>query len=569
MGVFSHIYKRPRLNQSWYDGKIVTHHEEETWLQLFIDLIFVAFFMTLGKGIAYCETYENEKEADVLGAAGLLFLLLFSLRYDIDMYANRFHSRDLVTRILYFIFTCGVVIMSLHIYKTNSSNACPYLGLQAKAELVGFILAYASIVALNGIAIYKNPRTQPQLGLEYFFSLLYLFFALVIVVPIPNDYLINFFRVTVPLNYLFRTEFLGQFIRPSFNKYLGPYLFVKDHGPLDMQREIIPLNIHVHQVRLCMFVMIATGEGMIQIIYPSLPSDLSYVDRIYMFVISCVVILFSLAMLYADAVVRDPHHSDHAMKRDGKIAGVIWTFSHAILGYFMFLTGIAIELAIALVYQNKPIDHSYDTLLGVCIGSATLTMTLMRSTHKGIHYLFCVITYMIFTIFFDCVRATAGLTNEEKQDETVAWNKGLRRKINYTFRILVCLLHYLFAYLEFIAEDGDSDDTTSTDTSFEGSTTGTSDFSAAAAASNDDTTNYHDVRQQDRFFYLHAALLAFSLLSEVAASFLCKKKDRSSAALTMSSRDLDMPIPTSSMTPTFDHSNPLHDSDDKVDDEKL
>ena len=167
------------------------------------------------------------------------------------------------------------------------------------------------------------------------------------------------------------------------------------------------------------------------------------------------------------------------------------------------------------------------------------------------------------------MRATAGLTNEEKQDETVAWNKGLRRKINYTFRILVCLLHYLFAYLEFIAEDGDSDDTTSTDTSFEGSTTGTSDFSAAAAASNDDTTNYHDVRQQDRFFYLHAALLAFSLLSEVAASFLCKKKDRSSAALTMSSRDLDMPIPTSSMTPTFDHSNPLHDSDDKVDDEKL
>jgi low temperature requirement protein LtrA len=135
-----------------------------------------------------------------------------------------------------------------------------------------------------------------------------------------------------------------------------------------------------------MFIMITIGEGMIQIIYPSLPSDESYIDRIYLFVFACVVILFSLAMLYADAVVRNPHDSDHAMKRDDKIAGVIWTFSHVVLGYFMFLTGIVIELAIALVYVNKPIEHSYDTLLGVCIGTATLIMTLMRSTHKGIVY---------------------------------------------------------------------------------------------------------------------------------------------------------------------------------------
>lgn len=390
MGVFSHIYKRPRLNQSWSNGQIVTHHEEETWLQLFIDLIYVAFFMTLGKGIAYCEGYENETEADVLGAAGLLFALLFGLRYDIDLYANRFHSRDLVTRILYFFFTCGVVIMSLHVYRVDSSNACPLLGLQAKAEMVGFIIAYSSIVFLNGIALYKNPLVQPQLGFEFFQSLLYLFFAIVITGPIEPGKIVNFFRVTVPINYLLRTEFLGQFIRPSFNKYLGPYLFVKDPGPLVLERDIIPLNIHVHQVRLVMFIMIATGEGLIQIIYPSMPNDQSYIDRIYIFVIACVVILFSLAMLYADAVVRNPHHGEHALKRDNKIAGVVWTFSHLILGYFIFLTGICIELAISLVYSNKPIHHSYDSLLGACLGSATLIMTLMRSTHKGmIVFVFC------------------------------------------------------------------------------------------------------------------------------------------------------------------------------------
>jgi low temperature requirement protein LtrA len=402
MGVFSHVYKRPRPNQSWNAGNIVTHHEEETWLQLFIDLIYVAFFMSLGKGIAYCEVYENEKESDVLGAAGLLFLILFGLRYDIDMYANRFHSRDVCTRCLYFVFTCGVVIMSLHIYKTNSVNSCPLLGLQAKAELVGFIVAYFAIVCLNGIAIYKNPTTQPQLGLEYFFSLFYLIFSLVCVGPIEDGELINFFRVTVPLNYLLRIEFLGQYIRPYFNKHLGPHLFVKNPGPLELERDVIPLNVHAHQVRLCMFVMIATGEGMIQLIYPSLPTDDSFVDRIYMFVVACVVILFGLAMLYADAVVRNPHHSDHAMKRDSKLAQLTWTFSHVFLGYFMFLTGITIELAIGQVYENKPIDHAYDTLLGVCIGSATLIMTLMRSTHKGTVLYFTPICIMSYSrILFD------------------------------------------------------------------------------------------------------------------------------------------------------------------------
>ena len=383
MGVFSHIFKRPRPNQSWHGDKIITHHEEETWLQLFIDLIIVAFFMTLGKGIDYCEGDEDASESKVLGAAGLLFLLMFMLRYDIDLYANRFHSRDLMTRALYLMFTIGVVILALHVYRTDLSDACPFMGAQRKAVLVGYIVAQASIVILNAIAIYHNPKTQPQIGFEFFSSVLYLLFALVTVGPIEDGKVVNFFRVVVPVNYLLRMEFFGRYLRPYFNTYLGPYIFMGDCGPLELERDIIPLNLHVHQVRLCMFTMIATGEGMIQLIYPSLPSDTSYIDRIYLFDISCVVILFCLSMLYADAVIRDVHHTEHAMKRDEKISGAIWTYSHAVLGFFIFLTGINIELAIGLVYANKPIDHSYDTLLGVCLGSATLVMTGMRATHKG------------------------------------------------------------------------------------------------------------------------------------------------------------------------------------------
>jgi len=540
--VFSHIFKRPRPNQSWRGDKVVTHHEEETWLQLFIDLIYVAFFMTLGKGIAYCEHYENETEADVLGAAGLLFALLFGLRYDIDLYANRFHSRDLVTRVLYFFFTCGVVIMALHIYRVDSGDACPQLGLQNKAEPVGFIIAYSAIVILNAIALYSNPLAQPQLGFEFFTSLVYLVCTMIITGPIEPGKLTDFFRIFVPLSYILRTEFLGQYIRPYFNKYLGPYLFVKEPGPLELKRDIIPLNIHVHQVRLVMFIMIATGEGMIQIIYPSMPNDKSFVDRIYAFVVACVVILFSLAMLYADAVVRNPHNGEHAMLRKNKVAGALWTYSHVVLGFFIFLTGICIELAISLVYKNQPIHHSYDSLLGACLGSATLIMTLMRSTHKGI--------------------STEELSRENK-DKGI-WSKHLRRKINYSFRIIISLVHYLLAYFEWQTGSADTDDTSS----------GTY-FSPAADSSTDDNTNYHNVRSQDKFYYLHASFLALSLLIEVAGSFLCKKNDRNSFVRRSFARSRQRTLASeeeqaaAEKRPSRLQSNPLNDTDEKSEDEKL
>ena len=89
-------------------------------------------------------------------------------------------------------------------------------------------------------------------------------------------------------------------------------------APHDCQ--VIPLNLHAFQSRLCLFIMMVTGEGMIQIISPSLPDSSSYYDRIVYFNLSCFVILFGNAMLYSDAVIReDLYH--HVMSRSPKIAG--------------------------------------------------------------------------------------------------------------------------------------------------------------------------------------------------------------------------------------------------------
>lgn len=101
----------------------------------------------------------------------------------------------------------------------------------------------------------------------------------------------------------------------------------------------------------------------------------------------------------------------------------------------------------------------------------------------------------------------------------------LRRKINYAFRITISLAHFLLAYLEHNSGGVDSDDAPASAHSF-----GVSGDDAPA----DTVTTYHHIRRQDKFYCLHATFLALSLLIEVAGSFLCKKKDRSTMGASFS-----------------------------------
>jgi hypothetical protein len=164
---------------------------------------------------------------------------------------------------------------------------------------------------------------------------------------------------------------------------------------------------------------------------------------------------------------------------------------------------------------------------------------------------------------------------EEEAEDGVSWNKkGLRRKINYSFRIVISLIHYFLAYLEFTASETDSDDPSSGETTH---------ISIAADSSTDDAINYHNPRRQDAFFYYHAALLALSLMMEVTASFLCKKKLRRSTArasftAATASRSGTESRPPRAFVPkevvedsaTFENENPLRvGSDDKAEDDQL
>lgn len=84
--------------------------------------VFVAFFIKLGQGISYCLVHEDELESTVLTSAGFIFLMFFYLRLELDTYANLFHSSDVVSRILYFLFMMGISAMAISMPGDGTCN---------------------------------------------------------------------------------------------------------------------------------------------------------------------------------------------------------------------------------------------------------------------------------------------------------------------------------------------------------------------------------------------------------------------------------------------------------------
>jgi hypothetical protein len=65
-------------------------------------------------------------------------------------------------------------------------------------------------------------------------------------------------------------------------------------------------------------------------------------------------------------------------------AGLFWTWMHAVTGFFIYLIGVSIEIAIHDVYLNEPILHAHDTIMGLSCGCISVCLNMMRSTHKGV-----------------------------------------------------------------------------------------------------------------------------------------------------------------------------------------
>jgi len=415
---------------------IIRHHNEESWVELFIDLTYVALFITLGLSIAECDISPN-----LLSHAALIFLIMFFFRLSVDNYSNRFFSEDVMTRILYFCYAYGIALMIMNI--NAEAGSCPHMGLDTKGFLVGYVGARLSIILMYVIALWTNRHTVPQFCLDLIVSLLILSVSLAMFYPGANRPL--FYKISLSLEFVMLTPVLGNYIRPYFAKLIGCV-------PANDVYYVVPLNIIVYQRRLCMFIMMVLGEGVIQILEPTLDSN--HLERCYLYATCGLILIFSFAMQYCDAVLRE-HVEHHALRRSSA-AGRVWIFMHPVLAYFMYLVGISIKLSYHDVTADHQIFHEHDVVLGVSCGAVVLCLTLMRSTHKGVFR-------------FDA----------EAKEETQ--RKNIRRVFNYSVRLLVVFLHWMAAWKSFNVES-------------------------------------HATTARDRFLYFHCALSALSVVFEVILS---------------------------------------------------
>jgi hypothetical protein len=110
------LFNIPKPRQEWIDGKFVQRHEknEEAWVELFNDLIYVVLLTKLGDLFISCE--HNVFNYFKLCT---LFWTMCLTRQAIDEYSNRFYSHDLVHKLIYVVYSAGVFIQVLNINRPN------------------------------------------------------------------------------------------------------------------------------------------------------------------------------------------------------------------------------------------------------------------------------------------------------------------------------------------------------------------------------------------------------------------------------------------------------------------
>ena len=106
-----YLFKRPKPLNSWSDQEL----RSESWMELFIDLFYVAFFFKLGEILYVCGT-----DVDMIMFVATIFLGVNMAKFYFDQYMNKFASDDLIHKIFFTVYTLGLVTMILDVNETST-----------------------------------------------------------------------------------------------------------------------------------------------------------------------------------------------------------------------------------------------------------------------------------------------------------------------------------------------------------------------------------------------------------------------------------------------------------------
>jgi hypothetical protein len=103
------IFNKPMPRQEWINGKFIQHHEknDEAWVELFIDLIYVVLLSSVAHQLEI-----GRMSAVLYFKIALSFWIVCLTRQAIDEYSNRFYCHDVLQKYIYFIYTIAVFIQA-------------------------------------------------------------------------------------------------------------------------------------------------------------------------------------------------------------------------------------------------------------------------------------------------------------------------------------------------------------------------------------------------------------------------------------------------------------------------
>jgi low temperature requirement protein LtrA len=291
MPIYSAFYggfkSRLKWNEKKTDVVVLSHADSgEIWITIFIDLVYVAMFINLGHILEKCG-----HASDVTEMVLATFLLLFNSRLAIDEYANRFFADDIFHRLIYFLYTFGVFVMTLNVNISASSyshrllrgtpydqrllgnldiGSCTYLNDYWMGFMLGLAGTRLALVAVYVAVCIQNVDARSQFGLD-----------------VIKHGLSSIIGIAAACNYKEKSIsyfFAAAGIEIALSMLPKLLECLKDMGvALFSLVESFPVDIYHIQSRLGVFYMIVLGESMIQLLQR--PYDVGFAKNTYYFLL--------------------------------------------------------------------------------------------------------------------------------------------------------------------------------------------------------------------------------------------------------------------------------------------
>lgn len=402
------LYKRPRPRQMWIGGKFVQNPDanqvklaesgksdtasvkssqaveesknEEAWVELFIDLVYVALLYKLGNLVEICYG-----QSYIFGRVFILFWCLFITRMAIDEYANRFYSDDLLHKLMYLVYTAGVFVQVMNINASGESGlhatTCEYVSDFGSGIFIGIFITRASIIASKCIffvvllitavilissvdvvhimVMFHNPLATKQ----FFFDIIRWTISLVITI------------LGIIIHSIKISSEISDFAMLALIIFLETCIWLYSRS-MHRKNYTYPIDLELLQSRWGVWVMIVIGESIIQMLIVS--PTISHLSTDYQMNLLALLLMFSLAMQYYDACQRQWY--DHAITQSA-IAGVLWIWLHPLMTFFLFGVGVALKM-LSHEGEHAPAVQ----ILSSCCGIVTFLLSIMRLTHTNFRF---------------------------------------------------------------------------------------------------------------------------------------------------------------------------------------